>query len=200
LGISDLSLSDDLFHYEEEADNPAKLALAAAKRLNIPAGAICIEKPTAGTATAKDQEKGTPVIGGGVMFRGRAVEKLTSGLPRRHWREFTECPYEDLEEPQRIHIDPFGNVHLCQGLSMGNMKETPLSLLVKNYRALSHPICGPLVEGGPARLAEAYDVDHEDTYVDECHFCYLVRFALLDQFPEYLAPRQVYGFEENEAS
>jgi hypothetical protein len=31
--------------------------------------------------------------------------------------------------------------------------------------------------------------------VDECHYCFEVRKALIDKFPEYLAPRQVYGIE-----
>jgi len=35
----------------------------------------------------------------------------------------------------------------------------------------------------------------EDTYIDACHFCYLVRLSLIDRFPHYLAPRQVYGLE-----
>lgn len=195
LGISDLSISDDSFHYEEEKDNLAKRALAAAKRLGMPVDSICIEKPTVEADIDKEQNKGAPVIGGGAMFRGRAVEKLVEGLPQRRWEEFTECPYEDLKEPERVHIDPYGNVHLCQGLSMGNMWETPLSMLVKNYNADSHPICGPLVRGGPALLAKEYNVRHDDKYIDACHLCYLVRLALLDKFPKYLAPRQVYGLE-----
>lgn len=76
---------------------------------------------------------------------------------------------------------------------MGNMWETPLSMLVKNYDADSHAICGPLLRGGPALLAKEYGVEHEDEYVDECHFCYLLRLALIDRFPQVLAPRQVYG-------
>ncbi len=195
LGIFNLSLSDDLFHDDEEEVNPAKMALTAAKRSGMPASAICIEKPTVMTDVHTEQGKGTSVIGGGAMFKGRAVEKLIEGLPRRPWKKFTTCPHEELETPTRVHLDPYGHVHLCQGLSMGNMWETPLSEMVKNYDALSHPICGPLVKGGPALLAKEYDVKHEDTYVDECHFCYLVRLALIDRFPQYLAPRQVYGLE-----
>jgi MoaA/NifB/PqqE/SkfB family radical SAM enzyme len=192
-GISDLSISDDSFHYEEEKDNLPKRALVAAKRLGIPVNSICIEKST--VEADKKQNKGSSVYGGGAMYRGRAVEKLVEGLPQRRWEEFTECPYEDLKEPERIHLDPYGNVHLCQGLSIGNMWETSLSMLVKNYNADSHPICGPLIRGGPALLAKKYNVEHEDNYVDECHFCYLVRLALLNKFPEYLAPRQIYGLE-----
>ena len=78
---------------------------------------------------------------------------------------------------------------------MGNMWETPLSALVRDYHADSHPVCGPLLNGGPAALAVQYDVQHEEEYVDECHFCYLLRLALMDRFPQYLAPRQVYGLD-----
>ena len=195
LHISDISISDDSFHYEEE-ESPAKRAVAAARRLDMPVSSICIDEPKVEAITDHKHEKGVPVIGGGAMFKGRAVEKLTKALPRRAWEGLTECQHEELENPKRVHVDSYGNVHLCQGLSIGNMWETPLSMLVKKYKAELHPICGPLVRGGPALLAKEYGVKHEDKYVDECHFCYLTRLALIDRYPQYLAPRQVYGLEE----
>jgi hypothetical protein len=195
LGVSDISISDDAFHYEDNDTSPAKHALNAASKLGMSSGSIGIDKPTVEGDIDKEQGKGKPVIGGGVMFRGRAVEKLIEGLPRRPWEEFTECPYEDLKNPERVHLDAYGNIHLCQGLSMGNMWDAPLSKIVKQYNADSHPICSPLVNGGPARLVKEYNVQHEDEYVDACHMCYLVRLALLDRFPQYLAPRSVYGLQ-----
>jgi organic radical activating enzyme len=193
LEIADLSVSDDAFHHGDEQENPAKRALRAAETLGITADSIRIDQPAVETGPETAQAKGQPVIGGGAMFRGRAVEKLTEGLPRRPWEELTECPYEALQDPGRVHLDPYGHVHLCQGLSMGNMWETSLATLVQGYKPGAHPICGPLLEGGPAELARRYQVEHEETYVDECHFCYATRLALLDRFPRYLAPRQVYG-------
>jgi organic radical activating enzyme len=193
--VADLSLSDDDFHHGAGEENPAKRASRAARRLGIPTDSICIDQPTVETGLDRQQEKGRPVIGGGAMFRGRAVEKLVEGLPTRPWEELTRCPYEDLAEPGRVHLDAFGHVHLCQGLSMGNMREIPLATLAHNYNPDSHPICGPLLEGGPALLAKQYAVQHEEEYVDECHFCYSLRLALLDRFPQYLAPRQVYGLD-----
>jgi hypothetical protein len=198
LGIMDLSISDDLFHHEEKNDNLAKNALSAAQKLGIPVSSICIEKPYIESIPGNGQEKGHPVIGGGAMFKGRAVEKLTTGLPHRPFREFVECPYEELTSPSRVHIDPYGHVHLCQGISMGNMWEHPLSDIAKEYTVDTHPICGPLVKGGPALLAEQNNVDHEETYIDECHACFLVRKALIDIFPQYLTPKQVYGIDANE--
>ena len=193
LGISDLSLSDDSFHSEDGEESPAKHALAAATRLGMPVSVISIEEPGVGTEENKEEVRGEPVIGGSTMFKGRAVEKLTRGLSTRSWRDFTECPYEDLRNPKRVHLDPYGNVHLCQGLSMGNMWQIPLSELVKNYDYSSHPICRLLVEGGPTRMAQEYRIAHDSEYIDACHFCYTLRLALLDRFPECLAHRQVYG-------
>jgi hypothetical protein len=193
LGVSDISISDDALHYEDKEASPAKHALNAAGRLGMSCGSICIGRPTIEEGIDKEHAKGKLVIGGGAMFRGRAVEKLVEGLPRRPWEEFTECPYEDLRNPKRVHLDAYGNIHLCQGLSMGNMWDAPLSKMVSQYDADSHPICGPLVNGGPALLVKEYDVQHEAEYVDACHMCYLVRVALLDRFPQYLAPRLVYG-------
>ena len=157
-------------------------------------GSISIERPTVETSAGDaPQQKGAPIIGGGVRFRGRAVDTLAEGLPRRPWETLSTCPHEDLRDPGRVHIDSLGYVHLCQGLSMGNMWETPLSELVEAYAPDAHPICGPLLAGGPARLAARYDVDRESGYIEECHLCYLTRLALTSAFPQYLGPPQVYG-------
>lgn len=193
LGISDLSISNDPFHYDNEADNPALRARRVAQELGLPVAEIHIEEPS--VISGQDPKKGEAVIGGGTMLRGRAAEKLTGGLPVRNWEEFTECRHEELEQPRRVHLDSYGNVQICQGISMGNAWNMPLSELVTTYSADSHPVCGPLVMGGPARLAREYDVSHDDRYVDECHFCYNLRRSLLYRFPEYLAPPQVYGIE-----
>ena len=192
-GLSDCSFSDDAFHSGSAKETPAQSALRVARRLEMNADTICIEQPVVDAARPSAQEKGTPIIQGGARFRGRAVEKLTDGLPRRPWHEWTECPYEDLAQPGRVHLDAFGNVHLCQGLSMGNLWQTPLSVLLAQYDPQRHPICGPLLRGGPAGLARESGAPHEDAYVDACHLCYCLRKVLLDAHPEYLGPRLVYG-------
>jgi len=195
LGVDDLSISDDPFHSGDDGSPTPAHAAAAAKHLGMPAATICIEKPDIVTGGDSPEDKGKPVIGGSTRLKGRAVDKLTEGLPTRPFSEFKECPHEELEKPKRVHVDCFGHAHICQGLSMGNMWETPLSELVKNYDAGRHPVCGPLIKGGPAGLAAEYNVDHGTDYVEACHFCYLVRRSLIDRFPDHLAPRQVYGLE-----
>jgi MoaA/NifB/PqqE/SkfB family radical SAM enzyme len=194
-GLSFLNISNDTFHYGEESENPATIASSVARQLDIETSPICIEPPTILQQSSTEEGKGHPVVGGGARFRGRAVEKLTNNLPLRPWDELCVCPDEDLESPSRVHIDPQGNVQICQGISIGNMWKTPLSELVQNYRSDAHPICGPLLRGGPAELVKELGVTPETGYIDECHFCYVARRAVVDKFPDYLAPKQVYGLE-----
>ena len=194
-GLSHLDISNDAFHYGEEAENPAAIAEKVAKRLGIDTSSICIEPPKVLHQSSHYEDKGNPVVGGGAKFRGRAVDKLSDNLPGRPWEEMRQCPYEDLESPSRVHVDPFGNVLICQGISIGNMWQTPLSEISHNYSAKSHPICGPLIWGGPAELAKALGVKPESGYIDECHICYLVRREAADNYPDFLCPRLVYGLD-----
>ncbi|MBI4977075.1 MAG: radical SAM protein [Spirochaetes bacterium] len=187
LSVGKISVSADAFHFGDEVENSAKRALAAAKALGIPTSTLRTEKP------AIQSVDGKRTVGGTTLFKGRAVEKFIDGLPRRPWEELVTCPHEKLAEPSRVHLDAYGNVHLCQGVCMGNALKTPLSALIDNYHAEDDPICGLLLDGGPAALARKYNLPHEASYVDECHFCYMLRRALIETYPDILAPRQVYG-------
>ncbi len=193
-GIDDLSLSDDSFHHDDTEENPAKIATDAAKALGFSASTICIEKPS---VQPPSEDKGAPVVGGGALFKGRAVEKLANGLPIKTVDNFVECKHEELVTPERVHIDSFGNVQVCQGVSIGNMWQQPFSQIIKKYDATKHPICGPLSSGGPYKLAQIYNVKLKDKFIDECHYCYTVRKELINRFPEFLSPLQVYGLSNS---
>lgn len=97
LGVADLSVSDDGFHGDDRSAAPPKMALSAARSLGIPCATICIEKPAVDTPAVEDDRAG----------RLRC------------------CPHEDLASRSRVHVDCYGHVHLCQGLSMGNRWKTP---------------------------------------------------------------------------
>ena len=192
VGIHDLSLSSDLFHGEAMMTQAARNGVEAAQQLGLPEGIITVKAPE-GCGTCEQADKGEPITGGAVRFRGRAVAKLTEGVPRRPWTEFTECPDEDFADPGRVHVDAFGHVHLCQGLLMGNLWQQPLIHMAASYNPKAHPIIGPLMEGGPAALAAWYNLPHEPAYIDACHLCYVARAQLRGRFPEFLAPGVVYG-------
>jgi len=149
-------------------------------------------------ATAKLPEKlvGLPSGVGELMYRGRAAEKLLEEAPRKAWSEFKECPYEDLVNPERVHVDPLGYVHVCQGLTIGNAWRGSFSEIIRSYNHSNHPVIQPLVEGGPAALVRRFGLSHENEYADACHLCYMARLALRGQFPEWLTPDQMYGVQK----
>ena len=189
--LVDLSVSSDLFHYDEELSRQARDASQAAEEFGIPIGTISIAHP--------ETEEVDPAVGqlptdeSGVMYRGRAAEKLVRYANKKNWTDFTECPYEDLVEPGRVHLDPLGNLHICQGISIGNLFERPLKEICATYDPENHSVVGPLLSGGPAELVRQYKLPLEKSFADACHLCYTARLALREQFPAILLPDQVYG-------
>lgn len=191
IGVSDVIISNDLFHFGEKEENLSEYAFQAAKELGISYSSICIDQPK--RLDPRRKWKGKPVTGGNVMFKGRSAEKLVDELPRIPWQKLDKCLDEDFSDQKRVHIDPFGYVHLCQGIVMGNIKETPMHKMFEDFDPHKHPICGPILSGGPAELARRYRVDVDEAYVDECHLCYSTRLKLRKLFPNLLAPDQMYG-------
>jgi hypothetical protein len=187
-----LYVSEDAYHGSGEDMSPTRIAAEAARELGTPIAYITI-RPAEQSVSGPHVTKGEPVTGGAVHFRGRAAEKLTVGLPRRPWRELDSCPHEDLAAPRRVHIDPPGYVHLCQGLALGNLWTQPLAEMMARYHPEEHPVCGPLLRGGPAALARSFRLPHADGYLDECHMCYEMRRALRRRMPHLLGPDQMYG-------
>ncbi len=94
---------------------------------------------------------------------------------------------------ERVHVDALGNLHICQGISIGNLLERPLTEIMRDYDPDTHPVVGPLLAGGPAELVNRYQLPHEQAYADACHLCYLSRCKLRDRFPDVLTPGQMYG-------
>lgn len=189
--IQDLSISSDLYHWSEQLSQQANHAKAAAEKRGIPVGLMSIAQPEATNAAPAVGQ--LPTGESGVMYRGRAAEKLSARALQHSWQQLNECPYEDLREPERVHVDPLGNVHICQGISLGNVFHTSLREICESYDPDAHPITCPLLAGGPAELVHRYAVPHAESYADACHLCYEARCALRSRFPEILMPDQMYG-------
>ncbi len=188
--LHSLSVSTDELHYDERISTEARNVVEAGKALGIPTDMIVCDLPQ---CVRPEPRRGEPVEGGSIMYRGRAAVKLTAGAPLTPWETFDECPHEALGDPGRVHVDPLGHLHVCQGILLGNLFERPLMEIARSYRPKQHPIIGPLLEGGPAELARRYNVAHDGDYADACHLCYTARAALRPQFGEVLGPGQMYG-------
>ncbi len=181
--VDDFSISSDLYHYSEVLSRQAQNASQAAQAVGLPVGIIEIAQPQAGPEGSA----------GTLMYRGRAAVKLASQAARQPWAHFIHCPHENLRQPGRVHLDPFGNVHICQGICLGNIFETPLSEICAAYQPDNHPILGPLLHGGPAELARSYQVTLAAGYADACHLCYTARRSLRAEFPAILKPDGMYA-------
>jgi MoaA/NifB/PqqE/SkfB family radical SAM enzyme len=189
--VRDLSVSSDSYHWSEKDSTQTRNAVAAAEILGIPVGLISIAEPEETHAAAASGQ--IPEGESAVVFRGRAASKLAARAGLHDWRSFTECPFEDLREPGRVHIDPLGHIHICQGISLGNLFVKPLKDIFREYDADTHPITGILLEGGPAELARRTGIECRGGYADACHLCFETRKALRSIYPDVLAPDQMYG-------
>jgi hypothetical protein len=189
--VEDLSISCDQYHDCDEENALAGNALSAAEELSIPVGLIRIAQPE--QISLENREGQLPEGESRVMFRGRAASKLSEKVEGTSWSKFDACLNEDLREPGRVHVDPFGNIHICQGIVIGNINEKSLRMICDEYKPDAHPIVGPLLANGPAGLVKKFDLPHNKHYADACHLCYEARMALRDRFPAEVAPPNMYG-------
>lgn len=194
--LQKLSVSSDLLHWDETLSRQMEHARAAAAALGIDTGLLSTAHPLVPTPEADLCRLSGKQ--GGVMYRGRAALKLAPRVSGAPWAHFTACTCENLRDPSRVHLDPFGNLHICQGISIGNLHRRRLAEICADYAPDAHPIVGPLLAGGPAELVNRYELPHEDGYADACHLCDAARHALRARFPEVLGPEQMYGTGERE--
>jgi len=190
--VHDLSVSCDAYHNDSGAAPEVEYARAAAARLSIPFTV---------TKVAGPEETSAMLLTGQILadtrslvYRGRAAARLANRSAQQLWSQFSQCECEDLRHIRRLFIDPFENVHICQGIVIGNLGRLRLETICDDYKTLQHPLLGPLLEGGPAELARCHAVSlPQEYYADACHLCYTVRASLRAKFPEILGPDAMYG-------
>jgi hypothetical protein len=198
-GLSSLEVSIDPLHGDGDVRVHGRNLVDAGRAMGLDVSVISICDPRdvecVAAPTPRTGEEPSPA-----MLRGRAAHQLVDGLDVRRVEGFTECSSEELEKPTRLHVDPYGNVHICQGIIAGNVWESSLPQVVAAYEPREHPVLGPLIEGGPRALAERTGIGAGDSFASECHACYEIRRALrnVKGYRELLGPNQVYG-EEPEA-
>jgi MoaA/NifB/PqqE/SkfB family radical SAM enzyme len=187
--IGDFSVSGDLYHDDEVLSESVSNAVKAAQKLGIPASVITVAQP--------GEENALPLGAYCVRYRGRAAAELAGKAKSRAWSEFAKCEHEELRNPGRLHLDPYGNLHVCQGIIIGNIFRESLKDIAEGYDPEGHPIVGALLEGGPVALVERYGAAHAASYADCCQLCDEARRELRERFAEQLAPDQMYGPPED---
>jgi MoaA/NifB/PqqE/SkfB family radical SAM enzyme len=188
----ELSLSSDFYHGESWETAEVKNAVKAANALNMKVGILAVKYPNTEVPCPNEIE-GAKVDLSELMYKGRAFSELTEKVTKKPWREFIKCPYENFSKQERVHIDPLGHVHVCQGISIGNAWQKPFSKIIEKYNPSENPILEPLVRGGPAALVEKFSLPHDEVYADACHLCCAARLMLRNKYPDILVPDQMYG-------
>lgn len=192
LGLDRIYISNDQFHYKVTDNSPAKKVIDAAVKLGIPTTRMKISGSDLSVKGSILDIGHTIEETHPLMFVGRATERIRANPQTNSEQSFTCCPFKDLEDPETIFIDPFGNTQFCQGISIGNVWLNPLYDLLEQFDINTHPIYGPLFRNGPQALAEEYELAPLFGYQDACHQCYTTRLMLVDRFPQYLTPPQLY--------
>jgi hypothetical protein len=194
MGVKDIRISNDFLHYKNPDKSPAKRALKAAKKLGIPTTLVHTAHPGIQEHPGKSIGLADNVLEKHLILSGRAGETLSEGLPTSNWQEFTSCPRSDLTDPEEVFIDAYGCVQICPGITIGNAWEVPLHEIIENFGIQSHAIIRLLKTKGPSGLMKDSTIPPDAEYVSNCHCCYSIRRDLIDSYPVWFAPRQVYGF------
>jgi pyruvate-formate lyase-activating enzyme len=89
--IKSLSVSSDLYHYNEQISRQSRNAEAAAEQLGISTGLMTIA--LAGTPDAVTVVGELPPGETGVMYRGRAAARLAPRYARQPWEQYAACTH-----------------------------------------------------------------------------------------------------------
>ncbi|MBN2593515.1 MAG: hypothetical protein JXA81_08420, partial [Sedimentisphaerales bacterium] len=90
-----------------------------------------------------------------------------------------------------VHIDPYGNVFsgTCSGIIVGNINQSPLEDIWKQFDPRCSGLIGTLFNKGPSGLlAEAEKLGYErlEYYAGKCHLCTSIRQFFFDKGLEKL--------------
>lgn len=202
-GLKSLSVSTDAWHQEFVPRDRPLMAAEVALELGIDTD-VMVCGPADGSQRAMAQHEvevieaalsSVSVSSGGVRCRGRAATTMLDD-GQESWNTLTQCR-ESLTRPGRVHVGPNGEVHLCQGLLLGERAEArSLAQVLSGYAAGDHPLAARLSAGGPAelaRFAQSFGWRPRGLYGDSCDLCFDVRAHLRSRFPHLIGPPEMFG-------
>ena len=134
-------------------------------------------------------------------FTGRAAEELAALVAKRPAADFQgqRCQ-KALLGSKGVHIDPYGNVFngQCSGMVVGNINQTPLSVLWRTFEPDRAEFWEILYEKGPFGLLGPAQDDvflPQDKYASRCHLCTDIRRFFFDKgnYSTIIGPHDCYG-------
>jgi MoaA/NifB/PqqE/SkfB family radical SAM enzyme len=203
LGMNRLKVSTDPFHQEyvdiEPVRRLAKLAMEilGPERVLIRWQKYLDEPVDMQSLSPTDREKQylRAMKDYPCRFTGRAAGKLadlvaTSMLPCFRENSQAAITHQDTCRSsflgaKGVHIDPFGNVFsgTCSGIIVGNINETPLENIWRQFHPEQDEFIHTLFQFGPFGLLDkAIKLGYRGPriYADKCHLCTHIRQFLFD--------------------
>ena len=194
LGMHRFKVSTDPFHQEYvEAELVRRLAATAGDVLGRDRVQIRWQKYLDNPTDMKDlscaerKERYVSAVNDyRCRFTGRAAGKLARLLAAQPIGSFdgADCK-PDLLGAKGVHIDPFGNVFsgTCSGIILGNVGETPLEEIWRQFDPAHDGFINRLFNSGPLGMldqAVKQLYQRQDLYASKCHLCTSIRQFLFD--------------------
>ncbi|MHC4518040.1 MAG: radical SAM/SPASM domain-containing protein [Planctomycetota bacterium] len=195
LGVRRLKISVDPFHQEYVDIKPARLLAAKAQDMLGPDNVLVrweeyltepidMKKlsPAQRDQVYRDTFRDHPL-----RFAGRAADHLGSLLASRPIEAFADVNCRaDFLGAKGVHIDPLGNVFsgTCSGIILGNIADTPLEEIWRQFTPQQEGLVGILCEKGPHGLlerAQSLGYTPLKAYAGKCHLCTHLRQFLVDR-------------------
>ena len=198
-GLSSLGISTDAWHDRFVSVEDAERAARVAEQLGLEVDLmVCTGGPNEDKVLDKLKKDGFDAYASRVICRGRASTSNECRTGDHEWRLLTDCP-AIFGGNSRVHLGPFGQIHLCQGLLIGrDARREPLADIFSGFKVDDHPVCSALAAGGPAGLAQLsmeYGFIPEAGYADGCQLCFEARRHLLVHFPDLIGPPEMYSVQ-----
>ena len=119
-------------------------------------------------------------------FTGRAAGRLAELVASKPAEALAAMNCRsDFLGAKGVHIDPFGNVFsgTCSGIVVGNVSQTPLEDIWKQFHPARSELVNTLFNSGPAGLlaeAEKQGYKRAEFYTGKCHLCTCIRRFFFD--------------------
>jgi hypothetical protein len=134
-------------------------------------------------------------------FTGRAAGKLADLVATEPIETIASMNCKsDFLAAKGVHIDPFGNVFssTCSGIIIGNINQTKLEDIWKQFHPVQNDFINPLFNSGPTGLldkAVKMGFQRAHLYADKCHLCTNIRQFLFDKGLEdsIIGPAECYS-------
>lgn len=211
-GLDGLCVSADAFHQRTVPLERVRNVVRAMKRVDFSGHSFLVACQVEGEAEASPLTLETERIlremeAEGISVARVPVRGIGFGSALQRGLQPHKGPCEALctclgpntgLQPRMVYIDPYGNVQICYGLTIGNLRDTPLSEIVGSYSPQNHPFLKELDEKGVegvVELARSRGDKRPEAFSGKCDACFQSRKALRSTYPELLRPHECYPGE-----